>query len=411
MHTFGFKSIINDITRPSSKTCLDHFYVEGWNTLNDDLDGYISHCMITYYYPIMPTANNPYDTQSRKYLGQEMQKKRTENGDKIVNPQRIVDIFNEYYSNLGQNYTEKISIPENFKDVNDSQNDSIFLKPTATEEAEKIVDTLKMKKAPRHDNMTAKCLRELKREISNPITYINGLNRGVCEKVFVSSAVQNHLIDVGEIGPYNNVVPELETKNKLIAALGLICRLEFEELEKKRCSYSQKLRSRRSNVINSKENKTSQCPKFDKVAISSFNKKRHHKMPIKTVTNVVGKQEAAQNTINKNSIKENETIGNVTTEVSELSNAELGFSKPVKDNEFDDARKEDKRHNCPKCPKVYIWRSSMIRHFKTHTEENRKQGLNSTSSFLSKQAFVCKNCAKTFATKNALNSHIGWHKR
>ncbi|KAK9878334.1 hypothetical protein WA026_021349 [Henosepilachna vigintioctopunctata] len=137
MHTFGFKSIINDITRPSSKTCLDHFYVEGWNTLNDDLDGYISHCMITYYYPIMPTANNPYDTQSRKYLGQEMQKKRTENGDKIVNPQRIVDIFNEYYSNLGQNYTEKISIPENFKDVNDSQNDSIFLKPTATEEAEK----------------------------------------------------------------------------------------------------------------------------------------------------------------------------------------------------------------------------------------------------------------------------------
>ncbi|KAK9878680.1 hypothetical protein WA026_023277 [Henosepilachna vigintioctopunctata] len=206
---------------------------------------------------------------------------------------------------------------------------------------------------------------------SNPDLEKNGLNRGVCEIVFVSSVIQN-----------------------------------LKSWRKKRCSYSQKLRSRCSNVINSKKKKSSQCPKFDKVAISSFNKKRHHKIPIKTVTNVVGKQEAAQNTINKN-----ENIGNVTTEVSELSNAELGFSKPVKDTEFDSARTEDKRHNCPKCPKVYRWRSSMIRHFKTHSEENRKQGLNSTGSFLSKQAFVCKNCAKNFATKNALNSHMGWHKR
>ncbi|KAK9873658.1 hypothetical protein WA026_023521 [Henosepilachna vigintioctopunctata] len=269
----------------------------------------------------------------------------------------------------------------------------------------------------------------------------------------------NHLIDGGEIGPYNNVVPELETRNELIAALGLICRLEFEELEKKRCSYSQKLRSKCSNVINSKEKKSSQCPKFDKVAISSFNKKRHHKITIKTVTNVVGKQEAVKNTINKNIIKGNENIGNVTTEVSYSQKLRSRFSNfinskenktsqcpkfdqvaissfnkkrhhkiPIKTvtnvvgkqeaaqntinkNEFDSARTEDKRHNCPKCPKVYRWRSSMIRHFKTHTEENRKQGMNSTGSFLSKQAFVCKNCAKNFATKNALNSHMGWHKR
>ncbi|KAK9880010.1 hypothetical protein WA026_008522 [Henosepilachna vigintioctopunctata] len=76
MHAFGFKSVINDVTRPSSKTCLDHFFVKGWNTLNDDLDGYILHCMITDHYPIMLTANNPNDMQSRKYLGQEMQKEK-----------------------------------------------------------------------------------------------------------------------------------------------------------------------------------------------------------------------------------------------------------------------------------------------------------------------------------------------
>lgn len=61
LHTFGFVSYINQITRPKSKTCLDHFFMKNSRKSdipNEEIHSFIFNSEITDHIPISLVVNN-----------------------------------------------------------------------------------------------------------------------------------------------------------------------------------------------------------------------------------------------------------------------------------------------------------------------------------------------------------------
>lgn len=67
----GFLSAVNDITRPESKTCIDHIFIKSKNP-TDQLHSFIFQSKITDHYPIAIHIpyKNPFYEKNRKELNE-----------------------------------------------------------------------------------------------------------------------------------------------------------------------------------------------------------------------------------------------------------------------------------------------------------------------------------------------------
>lgn len=82
LSSYGFVSMINLPTRPQSGTCLDHFFVRGFNPLDDDADAGVLHYLVTDHYPVILGLdlemkfknNNPKNV--KRYISYYMLKKK-----------------------------------------------------------------------------------------------------------------------------------------------------------------------------------------------------------------------------------------------------------------------------------------------------------------------------------------------
>lgn len=313
MQSFGFTSVINKCTRPESGSCLDHFYIKGWNTNfnSNDKNGCIIQYLITDHYPIMLSCNKTSEHKVSKnksrekiYVSYEQLKKdlinetwqkmysevgahsatetflniltshinknthsvklksknvkrkpwitpsllklinkkndiymelkeepdnlelkntyrnlknqiqqlideakknnlekfisknesetkgiwdyvknicnekkptteiktiETENGPSD-NPKEITEAFNKHYSTLGEEYAENIPNIENYQEKNISVGETFFLTPTNLQEIEATIEKLKNGKSPGNDGLQAETLKQIKAEISAPLS-------------------------------------------------------------------------------------------------------------------------------------------------------------------------------------------------------------------------------------------------
>ena len=100
-------------------------------------------------------------------------------------PTAICNEFGKYFSNVGSSYAAKI--PESKKSIanylsNMTRNPkSVFLTPCTETEIAKLIDKLPNKKSSGYDGVSNALLKELKKEVIKPLTYLfnNSLQAGV----------------------------------------------------------------------------------------------------------------------------------------------------------------------------------------------------------------------------------------
>lgn len=96
---------------------------------------------------------------------------KTESGT-ISNKLEIANKFNLHYSTLGEKYANKILLPTDYHEDSEILEHSMYLFPTNATEIIKIINQLKLKKAPGHDGIRAETLKEVSREISEPLAFL-----------------------------------------------------------------------------------------------------------------------------------------------------------------------------------------------------------------------------------------------
>lgn len=95
-----------------------------------------------------------------------------EDGCIITEKSCIANRMNEHYSSLGERYANKIKVPNNFNDNIKILENTMYLYPTDELEIKKVIEKLKSKKTPGHDNIRSETLKLISNEIAVPLTYI-----------------------------------------------------------------------------------------------------------------------------------------------------------------------------------------------------------------------------------------------
>lgn len=93
-------------------------------------------------------------------------------GTLIREEKEIANKFNEYFTGVGKLYAEKIDSPNEFEEVDISQCNSFYLTPVDPMEIQDTISQLKSGKAAGHDSIRSETLKEIKSEISEPLTYL-----------------------------------------------------------------------------------------------------------------------------------------------------------------------------------------------------------------------------------------------
>ncbi|XP_045466647.1 uncharacterized protein LOC123675342 [Harmonia axyridis] len=97
---------------------------------------------------------------------------RTKENRVVEDEQEISDIFNDYFSGIGERYANEITEPAEFREEKIHSQESFFLFPTDSEEIEKVISSLKSRKSTGHDGIRSEVLKQVKHEISEPIAYL-----------------------------------------------------------------------------------------------------------------------------------------------------------------------------------------------------------------------------------------------
>lgn len=95
-----------------------------------------------------------------------------ENGEIITDKFKISNIFNNHYSDLGEQYASKVPTPENFTETVETLENTMYLYHTNEIEIQSIIKQLKVKKSPGNDDIRAETLKEISSEIAAPLAYL-----------------------------------------------------------------------------------------------------------------------------------------------------------------------------------------------------------------------------------------------
>lgn len=178
LNFFGFTSYINKYTRPESESCLDHFFVKGFQQEESDIKGIVLHNLITDHYPILLSVDlkikrkNIILKNEKKYTNY-LKLKNALSREDWQNLYEIEDVNDgtEYFLNILKNLIEtnttKIRIknkekikkewitPKILKTINEKQNMYAKLKKNPNNEELKIKYS-EMKKQLRKTILRAK---------------------------------------------------------------------------------------------------------------------------------------------------------------------------------------------------------------------------------------------------------------
>lgn len=94
------------------------------------------------------------------------------NKQTITNKQEIANEFNNYYIGVGKSLASKIQKNTVTNSINPSTSHTFFLTPTDEPEIRECIISLKNKKAPGKDQLTAELLKDLEPYITKPLCYI-----------------------------------------------------------------------------------------------------------------------------------------------------------------------------------------------------------------------------------------------
>ncbi|KAK9886606.1 hypothetical protein WA026_017528 [Henosepilachna vigintioctopunctata] len=100
-------------------------------------------------------------------------------------------------------------------------------------------------------------------------------------------------------------------------------------------------------------------------------------------------------------------------------------STPINEQSEEIKVRESKPHKCPECDRIYSSHWNMRRHHKNVHAKSLIDGKEEETTSLIRDSqieeerkeltltgdFICRICAQSFPSKNALTSHIGWHSR
>lgn len=150
------------------------------------------------------------------------------NNEPITEKQEIANIFNEYYSSLGQKYADHINKPENFSENLFNLENSIYLNPVSNNEIMNIMNDLKSKKSPGWDEIRSETVKQLSDKLAVPLTYI--INKCLSVGTFPDC------LKLGIIKPlHKNGSKEKIENYRPISLLSVFSKI-FEKVIKKRVS-------------------------------------------------------------------------------------------------------------------------------------------------------------------------------
>lgn len=112
-------------------------------------------------------------------------------GISVTDSSEIATEFNNYFSNVGPELANKIPQTSGLKRSRGSLPHSIFLEPATKTEVINTIKSLKNKKSPGCDEITAECLKEIANEIATPLCYLinNIIYKGVYPSCYKLSIV------------------------------------------------------------------------------------------------------------------------------------------------------------------------------------------------------------------------------
>ena len=96
----------------------------------------------------------------------------------VTNPQKIANKFNEYLVNIGPQLEKQIPKHDTTYDryLNGNCTDSMFIEPVTEYELQMAIYNLNENKIAGHDEIRAKMIKTIGKEIVKPLTYIFNLS-------------------------------------------------------------------------------------------------------------------------------------------------------------------------------------------------------------------------------------------
>jgi len=119
---------------------------------------------------------------------------KTDDGKEIKDESEIANTFNDYFSSVGSNLAKNILKPTpNTANLKEKHIPNTFVfQEIYPSEVERVIHSLKNKKAPGMDNIKAELLKKVAKEIAEPLAYISNLSveTGVFPSHFKSGIVK-----------------------------------------------------------------------------------------------------------------------------------------------------------------------------------------------------------------------------
>ena len=162
-----------------------------------------------------------------KSVNNEINRIKLENGEITSNKQKISDLFNTFFTEMGGNLAKKIK-PVKRKFPKTQTANSIFLEQTNQQEIMQIITELKPNKAPGLDTLRAETIKQIAGYITDPLEYIfnKSLNCGTFPRAF-KTAIIKPLFKTGDRLDLHNYRP--------ISLLSCLSKI-YERIIKKRLS-------------------------------------------------------------------------------------------------------------------------------------------------------------------------------
>ncbi|XP_044767187.1 uncharacterized protein LOC123323051 [Coccinella septempunctata] len=118
MSSCGYVSMINRPTRPESRTCLDHFFVKGFNLQSESADACVLQYLVTDHYPVILTLDfevtyrNVIPEKYRKYVNYNKLKDRLRNETwmKVYEAVEVNEIAGNFVSILTEHIEQSTNI-------------------------------------------------------------------------------------------------------------------------------------------------------------------------------------------------------------------------------------------------------------------------------------------------------------
>lgn len=97
----------------------------------------------------------------------------TENGQNVTDRLEIANLFNDYYSHIGEKYANNITPPQISPNEHKYfQENTIYLSPTNPVEVYNTINELKSRKSPGMDEIRSETLKEVSYEIMQPLCHL-----------------------------------------------------------------------------------------------------------------------------------------------------------------------------------------------------------------------------------------------